>query len=208
MPKSPLIWIRTAQQSRSQKTLERLLDATERLLEDRPFNAISVQHIVKTAKSSVGSFYARFNDKNALLQTLHQRFCSDVIETSKQFTVDTLDFTDLNSLLQIFTELMLSDLRDRPGLRRAFLVARPNDPHFQDRTHAVDAHLISVLERLLTGVQDEIRHPNLHQATCFAFEMANALAEYRLLYGVKQEFGPEFSGEMVRAIHGYLTQEP
>ena len=66
------------------KDLRATFDATERLLEERPFDAIRVQHIVKAAKSSIGSFYARFDDKEPL-QTLHQRFCADVIETSKQF---------------------------------------------------------------------------------------------------------------------------
>ena len=206
MTQTQLIWIRTAQQSRSQKTLERLLDATEQLLESRPFEAITVQQIVKTGHSSVGSFYARFGDKSALLQVLHQRFCSDVMETAKLFSSGITEHTDLKSLIEVFSELMLTDLRERPGLRRAFLVARPNDAHFQRRTHAVDAHLCSILEPLLETVQDEIGHADLHQATLFAFEIANSIAEYRLLYGVQQDFGLGFRTEMVRAILGYLTQ--
>ena len=58
-----LVWIRAPQQARSQATLARLLDATEVLLDEAPFDDLSVQDICKAAKSSVGAFYARFADK-------------------------------------------------------------------------------------------------------------------------------------------------
>ncbi len=52
-------------QPRSQRTQDRLLDATEALLATRPFEEITVAEIVRRARRSVGSFYASFDAKRA-----------------------------------------------------------------------------------------------------------------------------------------------
>ena len=77
-----LVWVRAPQQARSQATLGRLLDATEKLLDDRPFDELAVADICKAASSSVGAFYARFPDKTALLHVLHERLCDEARATA------------------------------------------------------------------------------------------------------------------------------
>lgn len=61
-------------QDRSKRTLEAILDATEALLEERPFDKISIPEIILKAGSSTGSFYARFPAKDALLPALYARY--------------------------------------------------------------------------------------------------------------------------------------
>ena len=61
-------------QDRSRATQTRILDVTARLLEKEPFEAISVRRIVDEAGTSIGSFYARFGDKNALLSALYGEY--------------------------------------------------------------------------------------------------------------------------------------
>ncbi len=78
----PLDWVHTPQQARSQKTLEKLLDAAEALLLEGGLDAVTVPAVVQRARSSVGSFYARFPDKQALLATLHERACQQTIATA------------------------------------------------------------------------------------------------------------------------------
>lgn len=60
-------------QTRSQRTLRKLLDATESLLNEKSWLEISVGDIVAAAETSVGSFYARFQDKDTLLRYLSER---------------------------------------------------------------------------------------------------------------------------------------
>lgn len=66
--------VRPPRQQRSQHTLDRVLDATERLLLDRGFERLSVHEIVGAARTSVGAFYKRFRDKQALLSGLYARY--------------------------------------------------------------------------------------------------------------------------------------
>ena len=65
-----LRWVRPPQQARSQETLHRILDAAEVLVAEKSFEDASVSEIVRRANSSVGAFYARFEDKDAVLRVL------------------------------------------------------------------------------------------------------------------------------------------
>src|SRR4051812_47767739 len=62
-------------QARSRATLDRLLAAAEGLLAERGgFERASVADLVRRAKTSVGAFYTRFPDKQALLACFDERF--------------------------------------------------------------------------------------------------------------------------------------
>lgn len=67
---------RPPKQERSRETLERILTAAESLLDGRPFAEISVDDIVNHADVSRSSFYARFENKDALLPLLYERYAS------------------------------------------------------------------------------------------------------------------------------------
>src|SRR5262245_53720095 len=58
-------------QARSQKTLDRFLQATREILCEKEFAEITVAEIVQRAGSSCGAFYARFPSKEALLPALY-----------------------------------------------------------------------------------------------------------------------------------------
>lgn len=59
-----------AKQKRSQQTRDQLLAAGWRLLARNPWDQIGVNDIVAAAKSSVGSFYSRFADKESFFDSL------------------------------------------------------------------------------------------------------------------------------------------
>ena len=72
-------------QERSKRTLQRTLSAVERLLQAKPFEAISIEEIVEAAGSSVGSFYARFGNKHGLLPHLYERYDGDLSKRIDDF---------------------------------------------------------------------------------------------------------------------------
>ena len=65
-------------QDRSRRTLEKIGRAVEELLATRSFDDISVGDIVRRARCSVGSFYARFASKDDLLPYLYERYDADL----------------------------------------------------------------------------------------------------------------------------------
>lgn len=65
--------MRSPQQVRSEKTLRRFLGAAEELLEEGTFDDVAITEICLRADRSVGAFYARFENKEALFGELRRR---------------------------------------------------------------------------------------------------------------------------------------
>src|SRR5919205_2416789 len=64
--------VRPPKQRRSQESLERVLEASTRLLEDEGFEAFTIQDVSQRADVSVGAIYARFGSKESLLRAVHR----------------------------------------------------------------------------------------------------------------------------------------
>lgn len=62
------------QQDRSRRSLDRILEATERLLQTRPFDELTVADIAREAGVSTGLLYSRFESKDEILPFLVDRF--------------------------------------------------------------------------------------------------------------------------------------
>src|SRR5262245_17361793 len=71
MPSTLLV--RVPRQARSRASYRRMLDAAEAVMEEKSFDEATVGEIVERAGLTVGAFYARFEDKNALLACLEER---------------------------------------------------------------------------------------------------------------------------------------
>lgn len=71
--------IRAPSQARSQRTMEEVYRALDELLRDRAFDRITISDLATHADAAVGSIYARFKDKNALLAGLHLRVSQQAI---------------------------------------------------------------------------------------------------------------------------------
>ncbi|HTV79974.1 MAG TPA: TetR/AcrR family transcriptional regulator [Steroidobacteraceae bacterium] len=70
MPKTTLSAPLPAKQNRSRRTRDALLAAGWKLLAKSSWDRLSVNDIVATAGSSVGSFYSRFADKDSYFEAL------------------------------------------------------------------------------------------------------------------------------------------
>ena len=65
-------FFRPPQQVRSRRTLDLILDATEQVLETKTFGEATLAEIMDRAGVTVGAFYRRFPDKDALLHLLDE----------------------------------------------------------------------------------------------------------------------------------------
>src|SRR3982751_1652117 len=95
---------RPPQQTRSQETLDRILDAAERVLEEKAFGEATLAEIMERAGVTVGAFYRRFADKDALLHHLDERFfaelhrrADDVLDPAKWRDASARDIIDVFS---------------------------------------------------------------------------------------------------------------
>ena len=64
--------VRPPKQRRSQQSLERVIEASKGLLEEKGFEGFTIQDVSQRADVSVGAIYARFGNKESLLRAVHQ----------------------------------------------------------------------------------------------------------------------------------------
>jgi len=58
--------------------MNRMLDAAEAILANKGADALTVENVIAEAKTSMGSFYGRFKNRDGLVAALHQRFLQTV----------------------------------------------------------------------------------------------------------------------------------
>jgi AcrR family transcriptional regulator len=69
--------VRPVKQLRGRRSRDRLLDAGQKLVAKRPFDALSVADIARAAQCSVGAFYLRFRDKDAFFRALIAQYLAE-----------------------------------------------------------------------------------------------------------------------------------
>ena len=170
-----LEWVRPPRQGRSQQTLERLLQAAEALLEDKGFDDVSVAEIARRARSSVGSFYARFADKTAALRALHERFCEEAYATADgALAPERWRGATIAEIVSATIAFLVRVHRERRGLFRAVIVQALSDPDFKEREQKLGRYVNEGVCALLHARGDEISHPDPRIAADFAMRQLSA----------------------------------
>ncbi len=166
-------WVRPIHQARSQETLERILEAAEEVIAEKGFENATVSEIVRRAKSSVGSLYARFNDKDALLVVLHERFCEQAIATTEA-VLDPRRWqgASIAEILSTALPFVVHVYEQKRGLLRAFMLRGCSDPQFAERGIRVGREIAERLITLLMSRRDEIKHPDPVLAVDFGLRAA------------------------------------
>jgi AcrR family transcriptional regulator len=120
---------RPPRQSRAQRTLERIVEATERLLRAKPFEAITIADIVAEAETSTGSFYARFDSKEALLPFVYEIYNAELdAEWGAIAAKGGLPARDLAGAVQAFVTLSGKSVRRIRWLLKAMAIYARQHP--------------------------------------------------------------------------------
>jgi AcrR family transcriptional regulator len=207
-------WVKPTHQARSQETLERLLEAAEELVAEKGFDSATVTEIVRRANSSVGAMYARFNDKDALLACLHERFCEQSIATTEA-ALDPARWegASISEILTTALPFVVHVYRQKRGLIRAFFVRGCADHTFAERAGRVGREISERLITLLMARRDEIKHPDPVLAVDFALRMTFDVLDQAALFAdvprtQVQLTDEQFGEELTRLFLSYLGIEP
>ena len=203
--------VREPKQARSRQTLERIVDATEKLLRDKPFEDISVAEIVREARSSVGSFYARFSEKEGLLPLIYERYDREV-----QRRVDRMlareDFSDLSlaELGRRFVHTTVRSFRRRIWLVRAAALFVRSHPQAVTKEMVASRTAMHLrLARVFEHRYGEIRHPNPEKAVQMAMFFVAAVCRDKIVIAgpharVTKMSDEELKTELTRLFLRYL----
>jgi AcrR family transcriptional regulator len=168
-------------QERSGRTLQRLLDASEAVIEEKGFADASVADIAARAGCSVGTFYRRFRDKDALLHALDERLAEEFRATTEE-AVDPARWEGacIAEILEAYLQFSLEVGPTRAALRRAATLMAMRDPAFAERQMRLVRELHERLRGLLEARRTEIGHPDPEPAIDFALEQLRAMLLVRL----------------------------
>lgn len=202
---------RPPQQHRSQETLDRILDAAEQVLDAKSFSEATLVEIMERAGVTVGAFYRRFPDKDALLHLLDERFFSELY-ASADSTLDPSLWNNapLAAVVAGFVSQAVELYRARRGLLRSLFLRARTDPLIADSARRANAHLIENLTTLLMARAHEIHHPDPRLAIELGFMVTVGALRETILFG---EVWPspnaashtDIAAELSRVYLAYLT---
>ncbi|MFI4972940.1 MAG: TetR/AcrR family transcriptional regulator [Caulobacterales bacterium] len=117
------------------------MQAAARLLDTATFDEISVAEITRAAGVNIGSFYARFPDKNALLNALYGDYLSRVEEALEVLEAGNAERT-LRERIDLLVDLIARFFRDNRGLVKSAVL------HFRTKTAAADREFPERISRI------------------------------------------------------------
>ncbi|HME68484.1 MAG TPA: TetR/AcrR family transcriptional regulator [Myxococcota bacterium] len=174
----------TPKQARSEETLRRILEAAESLIEEKGLADASIPEIVRRAGSSVGGFYARLQDKNALLRALEERFFSDLSERLERLAdAQRWRAASLPEIVAACAEELVCVTRQRRNLIQAFLFRASQDPEFQHAALRFRNRASKRISQLLLQRHEEFRHPDPLVAIDLAVQLGFGLMFQMVLAG-------------------------
>lgn len=201
---------RPPQQHRSQETLDRILDAAEHVLDAKSFSEATLVEIMQRAGVTVGAFYRRFPDKDALLHLMDERFFAELYARGDAvLSPARWSGSPISRVVGEFTAEAVAIYRERRGLLRSLFLRARIDPVIQATARQVNAHLIDRLVAVLLPRSAEIHHPDPRRAIELGYVvLVGALRETTLFGDVWprsfDDGGSELTNELTRVYLGYL----
>jgi AcrR family transcriptional regulator len=203
-------------QERAQVTLEAFAAAAEELLRDRPFENISVRDIARAAGRPLGSFYARFPSKDALLPYLYARYhagLGPILEA--RFDRVDWDALDFEACVAAMVDLLIGLYVERPWLVRALALFS------RLRPEALPADIVETRRRsydravvILLRHRPHITHEDPEAAIRYGIFMVSTIAREKLLFAqaplsrITPMDRDTLRAHLVRSLAGFLGGTP
>lgn len=180
----PLETVSGPKQARSERTLIRLLDAAEDLINEKGLAEVSIPEIVRRARSSVGGFYARFRDKNELLRALEERFYGE-LERRVEGLVEPgrWDGVPTREIVRAAVAELVTVTRERRRMLAAFLFRAVQDPTVREDALRFRRRVTERFEDLLLDRRSQFGHRDPVLAIDLGIQAAFAFMQQHILLG-------------------------
>ncbi len=200
-------------QRRGRATQRRILEATEGLMAGKPFHRLSVAEIARAAGISVGNFYNRFADKQALLLELYRVY--EVERTERIFEelrAERWQAASLNESVEALVDVVVDFFSDRRHLIRSYvLYFRTHPEKASEQAHERLRELATAfVERLQGAASREERELSTRRAR-LVYQFVLALAREMVLFAddpskrALETSRAQLKREIADAARGYLA---
>ncbi len=170
--------VKAPRQQRSRDSQERILKAAEALIKSKGFEALTTAEVVRRSRTSIGTLYARFGDKTALLHAVQDRVQSreEALTRAQVAKVPWESLTLADAVRQLLHIKQMASEGDS-RLFEAFVVHGATDPVLRAQGYRHKAVMEGLDVEILLAYADEIGHSDPEDAARVASRLAQAAQE-------------------------------
>ncbi len=192
-------------QKRSQAMVERLLDATARVLTREGYDRASTNRIAATAGVSVGSLYQYFPNKEALVAALVARHNRDMLQLLRQALKEVASLDLVSAIRELVRATVDAHLVD-PTLHRIFAEQVPRMGQLAEIA-ALQRETFRLVRGYLEERRNEISVADLDAATALCVTAVEALTHAFVIHEMAafSDDRDRFINEVTRLVVGYLA---
>jgi len=203
---------RKPQQNRSVHSMARMLDAAEAIFAKGGDNALTVEAVIKLAKTSVGSFYNRFGDREGLLKAMHERFLLRIGGAVHVAAAAAGKEKTMKSALEVFISYVFNATNEYRNSARFFVLHRSDDPNLRAQGVRANAVVAGIFTMLVLSHRDEIVHANPATAADVAWRMLFAALVQQMMFDNQEVSGeklpiPALVHEIACCLAAYLKAD-
>jgi len=204
---------RKPKQDRSTLSMARMLDAAEALFAEGGESALTVEAVVTRAKTSVGSFYGRFDDRDGLLQAMHERFLLRLGGAAHVAVAAAGNEKTLAGALEVFLSHLFTAAHEYRNSARFFVLHRSADPSLRAQGIRANAVFAGIFTTLMLSHREEIAHASPATAIDVAWRMLYAALAQQMMFDGEEVSGvpmtiPALVREITCCLAAYLEAPP
>jgi AcrR family transcriptional regulator len=167
----------------ARETLEKLLAAAEDQLREDELSSFTIQSVLNRAGLSVGAFYSRFPDKDALMHAVQERVHGRV---EPQILADLAAQTGVSQSLEEAVDygfgILIRHVLSERALFRAFMMLSVFDPVMWQKGEQYTLERRRALTAMLAPHRPEIGHPDPDLALKAAFAIYSGVIRGWLVF--------------------------
>ena len=201
--------VRVPKQDRSIETKKAIMETAKRLFSEKGIHNTNSNEIAVEAGASIGSFYAYFTDKNALLREIledfQERFFSEIFGRENNAV-----FKDLTTeeILHILIEKAFQAFDIATDFQRATYLLRYTEADVKEIFDASEEKEMEYIALILDYLQNEKDDVKIRDTSVTALLIHSSVAESarRIKFLKQQRDQGYIISELVRLVYGYIRK--
>jgi AcrR family transcriptional regulator len=201
--------IRPPLQRRSRESLERVLDAGFKVLQERGLDGFTLQEVSERSGVSIGSIYARVPGKEALIMAIYERATAWAEEEDDGLRAIAEEDLAPRERIEAIVAYLANDLLAHRHILQVFMGEAPRTAYWSHRGSEKSQQTAVRFTRAVLELREHLGHPEPELAVDVAYRIVYSTIARRITHGPKFESARQVSDkklvrELARAVADYL----
>ncbi len=173
--------VKIPQQKRSREKFNSMLQAAERLFTEKGVRQTSVSEIVEAAGVSIGAFYQRFENKEAIIHTIFYLLEDEIDEMTQAVEMSGAD--SLEEAVELIVSSYMQVYKQKRGVYLALLLEVQENPNIRRYVASLRSKMAEFNTTALSAYKQEIGARRFKTATAMSLRVLNSYADQFLIWG-------------------------